>query len=86
MGDRTHIDEFAKRHDPDVIAAMNERFRQQVVALKLVYDCRECVHLDTTDDSCSMEYPNQKLLDAAAKKFALEDTGDLVFCKYFESV
>ena len=86
MGDRTHIDEFAKLHSPEAIAAMNERFREQVETLKLVYDCRECVHIDTTDNRCSMAYPNQKLLDAAAKKFALEVTGDLVFCKYFESV
>ena len=70
--------------DESDVQRLNESFRAEANALGLLYDCADCVHLDTDTTGCSMEYPNSMLLEAARTRFALEENGDLVFCKYFE--
>ncbi len=58
-------------------------FREQVKRFNLVYDCRECVHLNDQTRLCSMAYPNDMIWRAAQTGSPFDD-GDLVFCKYFE--
>jgi hypothetical protein len=77
---------FVNDLSPEDIEAINAHFRAQARALNLHYDCRHCLHLDTGNNQCSMEYPNDMLLNAAVETVALEDNGNLVFCKYFEVI
>ena len=66
------------------VEVLNIDFTLQVREFNLHYDCRHCVHLDEPTSTCSMDYPNQTLLDAAEAGVALTEDGNLVFCKYFE--
>lgn len=68
----------------DDVVMLNQDFGEQVRAYNLLYDCRDCVHLNEDTRLCSMEYPNHMLYDAASVPRALMPNGDLVFCKYFE--
>jgi hypothetical protein len=85
MGDRSQADAFAAQNSPEAIAQLNASFAEQVTAFNLIYDCAECVHVNIENRECSLAYPNNELWEAAAEKKALNENGDLVFCKYFEA-
>ena len=85
MGRRTYgSGPHAARHSAKEIAKANNAFAKQAREFNLLYDCRHCVHVRHDGTSCSMDYPNRMLWDAAATSHALDERGHLVFCKYYE--
>lgn len=60
-----------------------ERFKQERTGYGLVYRCPDCVHHVYGTNRCSMDFPNQVLLES--EKY-LEESGQFVFCKYFEVI
>lgn len=58
-----------------------EHFKVQRRKFRFCYQCIDCVHMKTSDHTCSLEYPNRALLEAEG---FLEMQGQFVFCKYFE--
>jgi len=84
MGDRSAAHEFADRMGAQGIAELNSRFRDQRETLNFHYTCRHCTHLSEETELCSLEYPNEELKQADEGGWALNDQGDIVFCKYFE--
>ena len=85
MGRRTYGGgPHAARNTPEEIALANSEFAEQAKTYDLLYDCRHCVHVQADATSCSMDYPNLMLWDAAEETKALDMRGHLVFCKYFE--
>lgn len=84
MGDRSGAHELAHRMGAEGIAALNSRFREQREALNMYYSCQHCAHLNEETTLCSLEYPNEELKLADTEGWALNDRGDIVFCKYFE--
>ncbi len=91
-GDRTPHDTFVAAHDQAAILAFNQRFRADRDRYDLVFDCRHCVHFredgpgsdGIPDGACSLAFPASTMLNAARRDVAITETGDLVFCKYFE--
>ncbi len=63
------------------IAGANERFREEAARYGLVFRCDGCAHLHRASWSCSMGYPNHFLV---GEHRAIEPSGALAFCKYFE--
>jgi len=86
MGDRSQADAFVKDKSDEDIASINAAFAAQAEHFHLHYDCRHCLHVNVDTNKCSQLYPNEHLWAAAPKRHALDANGDLVFCKYFESV
>ena len=86
MGRRTYgSGPHAARNSEQEIRDANSHFSKQALEFNLVYDCRHCVHVRNDEKTCSMDYPNLMLWDAAAESRALDERGHLVFCKYFEN-
>ena len=86
MGDRSQAKAFVDGLNLSDIAAVNQRFSEQAERFNLLYDCRDCVHVDVDTRKCSQLYPNDHLYKAADLRHALDPDGQLVFCKYFEAV
>ena len=85
MGRRTYgSGPHAARQSPQEIDLANRDFSEQAHTFNLLYDCRHCVHIREDGKTCSMDYPNLMLWDAASEGRALDERGHLVFCKYFE--
>jgi hypothetical protein len=86
MGRRTYGGgPHAARNSPDDIRDANTEFAAQAQEFGFIYDCRHCIHIGHDGTSCSMDYPNLMLWDAATETKALDTRGHLVFCKYFEN-
>lgn len=60
-----------------------KRFKLEREKYRLVYRCNDCVHHVAGTDKCSMDFPNQVLLESERY---LEESGQFVFCKYFEVI
>jgi len=60
-----------------------ELFKKERAEYGLVYRCNDCVHHVPDTDKCSMDFPNRVLLES--EKY-LEESGQFVFCKYFEVI
>lgn len=58
-----------------------EDFRREVEIFNLKFRCTDCAHADREDLSCTFEYPNEELL--TSDEF-LDNSGEFIFCKYFE--
>ncbi len=58
-----------------------DRFKEERAKYNLLYRCQDCVHHVPGTSRCSMDFPNKVLLES--EKF-LEESGEFVFCKYFE--
>ncbi|MFT5432018.1 MAG: hypothetical protein ACI9OJ_002716 [Myxococcota bacterium] len=86
MGKRSKDGAFVETRSPEAIAKVNAAFAIQAEQFNFQYDCRHCLHVETETNLCSMDYPNDHLWNAAPKRHALDPNGDLVFCKYFETV
>ena len=84
MGDRSQAKAFISRVEPGEVAERNRHFRQQANSFNLFFSCQNCVHMNPTNQRCSLEYPNDDLRLAAEQGWALTDDGDILFCKYFE--
>lgn len=86
MGKKSTAHEIGALLNAEQIEARNRIFAEEVERFNFSYDCRECVHVDSEDMTCHMEYPNHDLLRMAAKRWALNEKGGLEFCKYFETI
>lgn len=62
-------------------AETRREFAEQRRRYRLLFACSTCVHCDFDDMSCSMDYPNTSLRHAEE---AMDSTGLMLFCKYFE--
>lgn len=58
-----------------------DRFRRECAQYHFRWTCRDCVHVQPSTQTCSMEYPNDHLRTATSY---LDPRGHYVFCKYFE--
>ena len=58
-----------------------QRFKQEREQYNLKYRCYDCVHFIESSKRCSLEYPNKNLLESERY---LDETGQFVFCRYFE--
>jgi hypothetical protein len=67
------------------IETKNRSFAKEAEHFNFLYDCHDCVHVDDENMRCHMEYPNEELLRIAAKRWALNEKGEIEFCKYFET-
>ena len=86
MGNKSTAHEIRTLLSAEQIEAKNRIFAQEVEHYNFSYDCRKCVHVDSEDMTCHMEYPNHELLRMAAKSWALNEKGAIEFCKYFETI
>ena len=58
-----------------------ERFKKERERYNLKYRCYDCVHFVPDTQECSLGYPNKNLLQSERY---LDNTGQFVFCRYFE--
>ncbi len=61
--------------------ATNAAFAAEALRLRFKFQCRDCVHEDPTDGSCSLGFPNASLQGAPK---VISERGELTFCKSFE--
>ena len=57
------------------------RFKEERARFRLLYRCQDCVYHVPGTNECSMGFPNKTLLESERY---LEESGQFVFCKYFE--
>ncbi len=67
--------------DLEDVDATNAAFAAEVHALRLKFQCADCVHVDPTTGACSLGFPNA-LLQGPPR--VIGPGGELTFCKSFE--
>lgn len=70
--------------DPAAIEARTAAFKADVERFGLRFRCRDCSHVVTSDQSCSLGFPNAMLRDNEGCFDPAGPPGQYAFCKYFE--
>lgn len=63
------------------VEATNAAFAAEVERFRLKFQCRDCAHVDPTDGTCSLGFPNAVLQGPPR---VIAPGGELTFCKSFE--
>lgn len=58
-----------------------EQFLMERERYNLYYRCQDCIHAIPDTFQCSLGYPNTILRES---EHFLENSGEFIFCKYFE--